>query len=268
MKASNSQKVRTGIFAMVGLCLLIGAIFLIGKTKNLFGSTFHIYGTFKNVGGLQVGNNVRFVGINVGTVQSISIVSDTLARVDMVIEKKVNQFIKKTAVASIGSDGLMGDKLIVISATSDSGEMVNSGDRIATENPADFSKTMAKVNKIADNAEVITEALANIATNISEGKGSLGRLLYNDKLAKNLESTTASIKEGTEGFSDNMKALKSNFLLRGYYKKKEKEEKEKAEQNSSGKTDAGEEPAKPSRAERRKQRKAEKAEKKEEKTGQ
>ena len=222
MKASSSQKARTGMFALIGLGLLVGAVFLIGKTQNMFGKTFHIYGTFKNVGGLQVGNNVRFVGINVGTVKSIEIISDTLARVDMVIEQKVNKFIKKTAMASIGSDGLMGDKLIVIASTDETAAIINDGDKIPTVDPIDYSKTIAKVNRIADNAEVVTEALANIATNISEGKGSLGRLLYNDKLAKNLEGTVANIKEGTQGFSDNMQALKGNVLLRGYYKKKEK----------------------------------------------
>jgi len=261
MKATDSQKMRTGIFALAGLGLLIGAIFLIGKTKNLFGPTFHIYGTFKNVGGLQVGNNIRFVGINVGTVQSISIISDTMARVDMVIEKNVNKFIKKTAIASIGSDGLMGDKLIVISATAEGGEMMNSGDKINTEDPADFSKTMAKVNRIADNAEVITEGLASITTEISQGKGSLGRLLYNDKLAKNLEGTAVSMKEGTQGFSDNMQALKSNFLLRGYYKKKAKEDKEKAARQGGDNADANDADKKPTRAERRRMRKEEKAEK-------
>ena len=88
MKATSGQKIKTGIFTIIGLFLLVGAVFLIGKTKNMFGNTFHIYGTFKNVGGLQAGNNVRFVGINVGTVTDIQIISDTLAKVDMIIEEK------------------------------------------------------------------------------------------------------------------------------------------------------------------------------------
>ena len=239
---------------------MVGAVFLIGKTKNMFGKTFHIYGTFKNVGGLQIGNNIRFVGINVGTVQNIEIISDTLARVDMVIEDKVNKFIKKNAMASIGSDGLMGDKLVVIASTDEAAPMINSGDRIATTDPLDLSKTLDKVNRIADNAEVITASLADIATNISSGKGSLGRLLYSDKLTKGLEGTIQSLKSGTDGFSENMQALKGNVLLRGYYKKKEK-----AKQDSIDRANSGAGDRELTRAEKRKLRKAEKAEKKAEK---
>ena len=130
MKATNGQKIRTGVFSIIGLLLLIGAVFLIGKTKNMFGDTFHIYGTFKNVGGLQVGNNVRFVGTNIGTVTGITIVTDTLARVDMIIDEKVHPFIKNDAVASIGSDGLMWDKLISIASTSGNAVVLKSGERI------------------------------------------------------------------------------------------------------------------------------------------
>ncbi len=229
MKATGGQKIRTGIFALIGLGLLVGAVFLIGKTKNLFGDTFHVYGTFKNVGGLQAGNNVRFVGVNVGTVQSISIISDTLARVDLIVQESVHKFIKSNAVASIGSDGLMGDKLIVISAADDGSQPVKDGSRIATNNPTDMGEIVAKMQRIADNAEVITAGLADISMTISQGKGSLGRLLYNDDLAKNLEGTVTNIKQGTKGFSENMEALKGNFLLRGYYKRKERKKQEKEE---------------------------------------
>jgi len=85
MKTTMSQKTRIGLFTIIGLLILVAGIFIIGKKKNLFGDTFHIYGTFNNVGGLQVGNNIRFAGINVGTVEDISIVSDTMIRVDMVL---------------------------------------------------------------------------------------------------------------------------------------------------------------------------------------
>ncbi len=232
MKATFGQKVKTGIFTFAGLVLLIGGIFLIGKNKNMFGDTFHIYGTFRNVGGLQVGNNVRFVGINVGTVESIHIISDTLARVDMVIKEKAHPFIKSDAIANIGSDGLMGDKLIIISATSDNAVIIKDKGLIETVDPVDFGQVMDKVSRIADNAEVITEQLAGIATQINAGKGSIGTLLYSDKVAKNLEGSVDNLKQGTAGFSQNMDALKHNFLLKGYYKKKAraKEQQETIEQ--------------------------------------
>jgi len=229
MKATNGQKIRKGIFTIAGLFLLVGAVFLIGRTKNMFGDTFHIYGTFKNVGGLQVGNNVRFVGVNVGTVQGIQIISDTLARVDLILESKIHPYIKKDAVASIGSDGLMGDKLVAIAATSENAELIKNDDKINTVDPMDIGKTMATVQHIAENAAVITESLAGITSDINEGRGSLGKLLHSDNLANNLEGTVKELKSGTKGFSDNMEALKGNFLLRGYYKRKERKKEEAAE---------------------------------------
>ncbi len=221
---------KTGLFAIIALAVLVGTIFQIGKAKNMFGDTFQIYGTFKSVGGLQVGNNVRFAGVNVGTVQAIQIVSDTLARVDIILESKVRPFLKSNAIASIGSDGLMGDKLIMISAAAPIADLIKPGAKINTLNPTDMSELVAKMERIADNAEVITDGLAAISTHISQGKGSLGRLLYSDKLVNNLEGTVSSMKEGTQGFSDNMKALKGNVLLRGYYKRKDRKEQKRKEE--------------------------------------
>src|ERR1700761_3969731 len=111
MKASASQKVKIGIFTLTGIAVLLAGIFVIGNRRNMFSDTFSIYGTFKNVGGLQMGNNVRFAGINVGTVEDIVIQNDTTVRVDMRLQSKVRPFLKRDAIASIGSDGLMGDKI-------------------------------------------------------------------------------------------------------------------------------------------------------------
>lgn len=237
MKATAGQKIKTGIFALTGLFLLVGAVFLIGRSKNMFGNNFHIYGTFRNVAGLQAGNNVRFVGVNIGTVQSIRIISDTQARVDMIISERVHPFIKSNAVASIGSDGLMGDKLIVISATENGTGLIANNGQIATNNPVEMGAIVEKMAHVADNAEVITAGLADIATTVSNGKGSLGRLLYSDDLAKNLEGTVTNIKQGTKGFSENMEALKSNFLLRGYYRRKERKKQEQEEARQAAEQD-------------------------------
>src|SRR5471030_1943741 len=98
MKTTGSQKAKIGIFTVVGLVVLVIGIFVIGNKKNMFGDTFSIYGTFKNVGGLQIGNNVRFAGINVGTVEAIRIINDTTIRVDMRLQSRVKPFLKNDAV--------------------------------------------------------------------------------------------------------------------------------------------------------------------------
>ena len=243
MKTTTGQKVKIGIFTLVGIGVLLAGVFIIGSRKNLFSDTFTIYGTFKNVGGLMIGNNVRFAGINVGTVESIVIKNDTTVQVDMRLQQKVLKFMKSDAVASIGSDGLMGDKLIVIAPGGDSTtQMMAENGRIATVNPTDFDKVIAKFTKVADNAEVITSSLASISNKISNGEGSLGRLIYKDDLQKGLVNTVntaqqtmasakeaiGSVKKGVDGFSENMEAVKHNVLVRGYFKKKEKKAKQHA----------------------------------------
>ena len=264
MKATHAQKIKTGIFTLIGLVLLVGAVFLIGRAKNMFGNNFHVYAMFKNVGGLQIGNNVRFVGINVGTVTDITIVSDTLAKVTMVIDEKTHPYIKSDAVASIGSDGLMGDKLVAISSASANTVIIKEGATITTVNPTDFGQIMNKISNIATNAEVITDGLAGIATQISHGKGNIGHLIYDDNLSKNLDASVTNMKSGTAGFSENMTALKHNFLLKGYFKKKARKKEEAAEQAQEDAAKAAA-PPKETRAEKRAERKAAKKEKKEEK---
>ena len=231
MKTTPSQKAKIGIFTLAGVAILVAGIFIIGNKKNMFGDTFSIYGKYKNVGGLQIGNNIRFAGINVGTVEDITIENDTTVRVDMRLQSKVRPFLKKDALASIGSDGLMGDKLITIAPGINGAELLGRGGQIMTVDPAGFDQIVSKFSHVADNAEVITNSLASIATEISEGKGSLGKLIYTDSLERGLVSTInsahetmQSAKKGVEGFSDNMTALKHNFLVKGYYKHKAKKE--------------------------------------------
>jgi len=234
MKTNSGQKLKLGIFTFIGLLILVLAIFFIGKSKSLFNTTFNVYGVFKNVNGLQVGNNVRFSGINIGVIQNIRIVSDTAVRVDLTLNKDVEKFLKKDVKATIGSDGLMGDKLVVINPGTASAAELNNGDKVNTVNPLDVDKIIGKVTRVADNAEVLTSNLSEIVYKINHGKGSIGKLLSSDKLANDLEgtvkqarSTLKTVKKGTEGFSENMEAAKHNFLLKGFFNKKKKEAKKK-----------------------------------------
>lgn len=195
MKANASQKIKTGIFATAGILILVVGIFLIGSKKNMFGDTFMIYGTFNNVGGLEVGNNIRFAGINVGTVDDIRIVSDTTIRVDMLMKEEVRPFLKADALASIGGDGLMGDKLVTIaSGSANEVRLLTKGSRIRTINPVDFERVITQFTNVADNAEVITRELAGMAVQIREGNGTVSKLLYTDDLSRSLEATADNAK--------------------------------------------------------------------------
>lgn len=235
MRTTSAQKIKIGLFVLVGLVIVFLGIFLIGNQKSMFSSTFSVYGIFKNVNGLMIGNNVRFAGINVGVVEGINIVTDSSVRVDLTINSNVRKFIKKDSKVSIGSDGLMGDKLVVISPGGATSKVqVEAGDKLAAVNPLDIDKVINKLIKVADNAAALTGDLSQIVSDINHGKGSIGKLLKNDRIARDLASTVSSAKatinnanKTTVTLNEDLKAAQHNFLLRGFFKKKKKEQQRK-----------------------------------------
>src|SRR6202008_2264165 len=195
MKTTTGQKIKIGAFALAGLAVLVAGIFLIGNKKGLFSTTFNVHGMFRNVNGLQIGNNARFAGINVGVVEAIEIVNDTTVKVVLSLNETVRKFIKKDAKLSIGSDGLMGDKLVVISpGGAMSNREVQNGDQLAAVNPFDIDKMIKRVTGIADDAGNLIAGLSQIVNKVNHGQGSIGRLLNNEKMAKDLEGTVAQAK--------------------------------------------------------------------------
>jgi phospholipid/cholesterol/gamma-HCH transport system substrate-binding protein len=130
-------KIRLGLFIAGGLLLFVVAIFLIGRQKNLFISVYRLTTTFYNVSGLQVGNNVRFSGINVGTVDNIKIINDSTVQVDMLIAKNVQQFIKEDSEAGIGSSGIIGDRILIISQGSYDAAQAEDKQQIGSTEPVE-----------------------------------------------------------------------------------------------------------------------------------
>ena len=227
MKKESGLKWKLGLFATVGLVLIVAAIYIIGKQKNLFGSTFRLKSMFASVSGLKVGNNVRFGGLNVGTVDDIELITDTSVLVEMVIQKNVQHFIKKDATAAIGSDGLMGDKVIIIAPGTYIQNQIDDNGILLTHTPIETDQIMASLKVSADNAAVITTQLSEIMYKINHGKGALSKLLGDSSFANNIDKTMTNLKKSSQGLSENMEAAKHNFLLRGYFKKKKKEEDKK-----------------------------------------
>jgi phospholipid/cholesterol/gamma-HCH transport system substrate-binding protein len=215
-------KVQLGIFIAGGFMLFVIAIFIIGKQKNLFNPVFKLTTTFYNVSGLEVGSNVRFSGINVGTVDNIKIINDSTVYVDMVILKKVQQFIKTDCEAGIGSSGIIGDRILVISQGSDEAPLVKDGQQIASNEPVETDAIMASLHVTAGNAEIISRQLAEIMFNINNGNGTLGRLIQDSTIAKNFDETMLNLRKSSKGLDENMNAAKENFLLKGYFNRKEK----------------------------------------------
>ncbi|HEV2354028.1 MAG TPA: MlaD family protein [Puia sp.] len=230
MPKEKNYKWKLGLFSIAMLVVAVGAIYYVGKQKNMFGSVVTISARFRSVSGLQEGSSVRLGGIDVGTVEDIALVNDTTVQVDMVIQKGVAKFIKRDAKANIGSEGLMGDKVVVLLPGTPSAAPVANGDTLATLVPIETEAIMASLKTSADNAAVITTNLADISDRISHGKGALGRLLRDTTLSANISSTVKNLKSSSQKLDENMEAAQHNFLLRGFFKKKEREKKKKEEE--------------------------------------
>jgi phospholipid/cholesterol/gamma-HCH transport system substrate-binding protein len=215
-------KVRLGMFIAGGFALFVIAVFLIGKQKNLFNPVFKLTTTFYNVSGLQVGSNIRFSGINVGTVDDIVIVNDSTVRVDMLIKKSVRRFIKADCQAGIGSAGIIGDRILIITQGSTDAPFPKDGQHIASKEPVETDAILASAKVTVGNAEIISNQLAKIMGNLNSKNGTLGRLIKDSTMANNISQTIVSLKKSSKGLDENMNAAKDNFMLRGYFKKKEK----------------------------------------------
>ena len=213
-------KIRLGLFIAGGLALFVLAIFIIGKQKNLFNPVFELTSKFYNVSGLQVGNNVRFSGINVGTVDDISILNDSTVQVKLLVKEDVRRFIKTDCVVAIGSEGLIGDRLVIITQGSFDAPVVKEGQELASKEPVETDAIMASLKVTAGNVEIISGQVAEIMTSINSGNGTIGRLIQDSTIAENLSATMLNLKTSSKGLDENMEAAKHNFLLRGYFNKK------------------------------------------------
>jgi phospholipid/cholesterol/gamma-HCH transport system substrate-binding protein len=194
MKKTNVQKFNLGLFVIISTLILIAAVYFIGNKQNIFGKTFKISSVFNNANGLKLGNNVRYSGINVGTVKNITMINDTSICVDMVIQDKILKHIKKNAVATIGSDGLVGSMIINIIPGRGLSEPLISGDTIQSYSKISTNDMLTTLNTTNENAAMLTADLLKITTSINEGKGTLGLLLNDSAMASDLKQSIKNIK--------------------------------------------------------------------------
>jgi len=177
MEKTASQKINLGLFVISGLLIFILAVYFIGDKQKMFGKTNHLETLFNNVNGLQLGNSVRYSGISVGTVRGIAMVNDTTIRVDMIIDKSIFSYIKKDAIATISSDGLVGNMIINIIPGKDNQPSVESGDEIRSLNRIRTDDMMNTLNVTNKKPEILSENLFKLTVQILKEKGTLGFLL-------------------------------------------------------------------------------------------
>ncbi len=193
----SSKLLRLGIFIVAGLALFIAGIFYIGSKENLFTKTFELYAVFNSVSGLTEGNNVQFAGINVGTVKSIQILSSDKVKVTVKIESRVRDFIKKDSEASINSEGLVGNKILLISGGTPGSSSVESGDSLTAVRQATLSDIIKNLNESSKEAQNIASQIAEIIEKVNRGEGTLGMLINNTSLYNNIDSLTSNVASST-----------------------------------------------------------------------
>ncbi len=198
---TENFKIRLGLFVAGGFVLFVLAIFIIGKQKNLFNSVFKLTSTFSNVSGLQIGNNIRFTGINIGTVENIIIINDTTVKVDLIIKTDVWQFIKSDCKVTLGSDGIIGDKLIIILPGSPDAPLAKEGQRLESIETIVKSEIMARLDATTANIEDISKQVSDIAGKINGGNGTLNRLIRDSILAENFNQTIANLTRFSNGLT-------------------------------------------------------------------
>ena len=217
-----SSVFRIGALILAGLLILAAGVFLIGGKEFLFSRTYVVKSEFQNVAGLVDGAEVRVGGIREGTVKQIDLPKRPDGKVTVVFQlhSLTRGVLKKDSVASIRSEGLLGDKHVEISFGSENAQRLDNGDTIGSTPPLDISDLIQKTDQILDttkdtmqNIDVTTGSLKNISAKVDRGQGTAGALI-NDKGM--YQHATA----GVEAFQDDMEALKHNFLLRGFFKKR------------------------------------------------
>ena len=198
MSKEKTNTVRLGIFIIVGFVLFTIGIYNIGSRQNLFGATFRISSIFQNVKGLQPGNNVRYAGINVGSVSEIVLLNDSTIRVDMQLQKNIQDFLKKDAVASIGSDGLVGNMIVNISPKNGYSQAVENGDILESYTRVETEEVLNTLGNTTENIALLTINLLQIAENLNRGKGSLAMLVRDSIMATEFQSIVSHLNRTTQ----------------------------------------------------------------------
>ena len=229
-----SRAIRLGIFIVATLALLATGVFIIGSKQYLFRRTYQLKAQFDNVEGLDQGGDVRLGGVHVGTVRTIMLPQKPGDKVTVLmdLDNSTHAIIKKNSVATIETEGLLGNQYMAISSGSPGNPDVQDGETIASQPPLEMADLLDKASDLLEGSQKamqnVTKASANlqsISAKIDGGQGTVGALVNNRQLYDNLENTTASLQKtmvqaqvGVTDFQENMEAMKHNFLLRGFFK--------------------------------------------------
>jgi phospholipid/cholesterol/gamma-HCH transport system substrate-binding protein len=213
MEKSTGRTIRLGIMVITGTILFTVAVYLIGQKQDMFSKTFQLRVVFNNVSGLKPGNNVRFSGINVGSVMAVTIQNDSTIEVTMRIREEVHQFIKTDALATIGTDGLMGNMIININPGRGQASVVEDNSVLKSYSRVKTDDILKTLNMTNENAAILTSSLLDVVENIQNGEGTLSYLIYDTLLRANLFQSVNNLQHATD--KTNQLLLSSNDIEGG-----------------------------------------------------
>lgn len=197
MRGENKRSVIVGIFVFLGIAILVAGVLTLGGQQKKFVKSIQLKAVFDDIGGLQAGNNVWFSGVKIGTVRKINFYGDSQVEIEMNVEKEVVDFIRKDSKATISSDGLIGNKIIVIYGGTTSAPAVQDGDRLEAVMPLDTDKMMETLQVNNENLVEITNDLKVMTSKLAAGEGIVGAVLADSLLAESFRSIIANLNRAS-----------------------------------------------------------------------
>ncbi len=205
-KAVNN--VKLGVFVLAGLLVMIISLYMIGRDTNLFGKNYTLRARFENVQGLQSGNNIRYSGIQVGTVKKVKFLNDTLIEVTMLIDLKMKKYIHRNDLVTMSTDGLMGNRILNITPSKDGSPLAEDGDLLVTKKGISTDDILVTLDKTTRNFAEISEELKTAVTRINESKG-IWQLLDDTELPASLRASVVNIRKATSQAGNMVNDLQS-----------------------------------------------------------
>ena len=193
----NKRAALVGIFVFVGLLFLIGGILMIGNIRETFKRKMQVVSLFDDVNGLQAGNNIWFSGVKIGIVSKILFYGESQVQVRMKIETNAQQYIRKDAKVKISTDGLIGNKILVIYGGTSKTAEVQEGDTLGVEKTFSSDDVMNTLQENNKNILAITTDFKSISKKLAGGEGTIGKLLNDNSMFLNINSATASLQSAS-----------------------------------------------------------------------
>ncbi|MCB9316309.1 MAG: MCE family protein [Lewinellaceae bacterium] len=207
MAKRTFDNIKLGLFVLVGLGLLILFLYMLGRNKSIFTDRFEIKVQFENVSGLVPGNNVRVSGIVVGIVEEVQLINDTLVVVTIALNEPMRQVIRKNAQASIGTDGLIGNRVVNLLPSKNPAPLIEPGDILQSQKDVSTEEMLRTLDQTNRNVLVISEGLKETIERINNST-QLTTLLNDDGLSRDLKAALSNLRNATGTASATMSDLR------------------------------------------------------------